>query len=65
LLSAPCISAESPSPITLSLSPSAEPSLPTPEDVSFVPINPRPLRSRRTYPLNALILLSSRPSLKT
>ena len=33
----------------------AEPSLPTPEDISFVPINPRPLRSRRTYPLNALI----------
>ena len=32
----------------------AEPSLPTPEDVSFVPIDPRPLRSRRTYPLNAL-----------
>ena len=65
LLSAPCISAESPSPITLSLSPSAEPSLPTPEDVSFVPIDPRPLRSRRTYPLNAFILSSSRPSLKT
>ncbi len=65
LLSAPCISAESPSPIAISLSPSAEPSLPTPEDVSFVPIDPRPLRSRRTYPLNALILLSSRPSLKT
>ena len=34
--------------------PTAEPSLPTPEDVSFVPIDPRPLRSRRTYPLNAL-----------
>ena len=33
----------------------AEPSLPTPEDISFVPINPRPLRSRRTFPLNALI----------
>ena len=32
----------------------AEPSLPTPEDISFVPINPRPLRSRRTFPLNAL-----------
>ena len=32
----------------------AESSLPTPEDVSFVPIDPRPLRSRRTYPLNAL-----------
>ena len=32
----------------------AEPSLPTPEDISFVPIDPRPLRSRRTYPLNAL-----------
>ena len=28
---------------------------PTAEEVSFVPINPRPLRSRRTYPLNALI----------
>ena len=27
---------------------------PLPEDVSFVPIDPRPLRSRRTYPLNAL-----------
>ncbi len=34
--------------------PTAEPSLPTPEDISFVPIDPRPLRSRRTYPLNAL-----------
>ena len=33
----------------------AEPSLPTPEEVTFVPINPRPLRSRRTYPLNALV----------
>ena len=55
LLSAPCVSAESPSPITISLSPSTEPSLPTPEDISFVPIDPRPLRSRRTYPLNALI----------
>ncbi len=65
LLSAPCVSAESPSPITISLSPSAEQSLPTPEDVSFVPIDPRPLRSRRMYPLNALILSSSRPSLKT
>ena len=41
--------------------PTAEPSLPTPEDVSFVPINPRPLRSRRTYPLNALSLSSSHP----
>ena len=59
LLSASCVSAESPSPITLSLSPSAEPSLPTPEDVSFVPIDPRPLRSRRTYPLNALTLSSA------
>ena len=39
----------------------AEPSLPTPEDVSFVPINPRPLRSRRTYPLNALSLSSVHP----
>ena len=66
LLSAPCVSAESPSadhPHTvLSTSrrclaepfPTAEPSLPTPEDISFVPIDPRPLRSRRTYPLNAL-----------
>jgi hypothetical protein len=36
----------------------AEPSLPTPEDVSFVPIDPRPLRSRRTYPLNALLCRS-------
>ena len=67
LLSAPCVSAESlpaDHPHTV-LSTSrrclaepfstAEPSLPTPEDVSFVPINPRPLRSRRTYPLNALI----------
>ena len=35
--------------------PTAEPSLPTPEDISFVPIDPRPLRSRRTYPLNALV----------
>ena len=35
--------------------PTAEPSLPTPEDVSFVPLNPRPLRSRRTFPLNALV----------
>ena len=50
--SAPCISAESPS---------LDTSLPTPEDVSFVPINPRPLRSRRTYPLNALSLSSSHP----
>ncbi len=33
----------------------AEPSLPTPEDVSYVPLNPRPLLSRRTYPLNALV----------
>ena len=54
LLSAPCVSAESPSPITISLSPSS-PSPLSPEDVSFVPIDPRPLRSRRTYPLNALI----------
>ena len=38
--------------------PLAEPSLPTPEDISFVPINPRPLRSRRTYPLNALLCRS-------
>ena len=61
LLSAPCVSAES---LTIAhphtvLSTSrrclAEPSLPTPDDVSFVPIDPRPLRSRRTYPLNALI----------
>ena len=67
LLSAPCISAESLSPITLSLSPSS-PSPLNPEDVSFVPINPRPLRSRRTYPLNALssahpLTLSSFPPL--
>ena len=55
LLSAPCISAESPSPITISLSPSSSSPL-NPEDVSFVPIDPRPLRSRRTYPLNALSL---------
>jgi hypothetical protein len=48
LLSAPCISAESPSPLS-------------PEDVSFVPIDPRPLRSRRTYPLNALSLSSAHP----
>ncbi len=72
LLSAPCVSAESLSadyPHTvLSTSrrclaePSlVEPSLPTPEDVSFVPINPRPLRSRRTYPLNALSLSSAHP----
>ena len=38
--------------------PLAEPSLPTPEDVTFVPIDPRPLRSRRTYPLNALLCRS-------
>ena len=55
LLSAPCISAESPSPITISLSPLSSSPL-NPDDVSFVPINPRPLRSRRTYPLNALSL---------
>ena len=48
LLSAPCISAESPSPLS-------------PEDISFVPIDPRPLRSRRTYPLNALSLSSAHP----
>ena len=72
LLSAPCVSAESPSadhPHTV-LSPSrrclaepfpVEPSLPKPEDISFVPIDPRPLRSRRTYPLNALSLSSSHP----
>ena len=53
LLSAPCVSAESPSPITISLSPLSSSTL-NPEDVSFVPIDPRPLRSRRTYPLNAL-----------
>ena len=70
LLSAPCVSAESLTidyPHTvLSTSrrclaepfPTAEPSLPTPEDVSFVPIDPRPLRSRRTYPLNALLCRS-------
>ncbi len=46
---------ESPSPITISLSPSSHLSI-NPEDVSFVPIDPRPLRSRRTYPLNALSL---------
>ena len=57
LLSAPCVSAESPSPITISLSP-LSPSPLTPEDVSFVPIDPRPLRSRRTYPLNALLCRS-------
>ena len=46
---------ESPLPIAISLSPSSP--LPiNPEDVSFVPIDPRPLRSRRTYPLNALSL---------
>ena len=39
----------------------AEPSLPTPEDISFVPIDSRPLRSRRTYPLNALTLSSAHP----
>ena len=53
LLSAPCVSAEFPSPITISLSPLSSSTL-NPEDVSFVPIDPRPLRSRRTYPLNAL-----------
>ena len=41
--------------------PLPELSLPTPEDVSFVPIDPRPLRSRRTYPLNALSLSSAHP----
>ncbi len=77
LLSAPCVSAESlpadrPHTVlstsrrslaepSLAAQPTAEPSLPTPEDVSFVPINPRPLRSRRTYPLNALSLSSSHP----
>ena len=61
LLSAPCISAESPSPITISLSPLKSPSPLTPEDISFVPIDPRPLRSRRTYPLNALSLSSAHP----
>ena len=60
LLSAPCVSAESPSSITLSPSPSS-PSPLSPEDVSFVPIDPRPLRSRRTYPLNALSLSSAHP----
>ena len=49
--------AESPSPITLSLSPSSSSPL-NPDDVSFVPIDPRPLRSRRTYPLNALLCRS-------
>ena len=39
----------------------SELSLPTPEDISFVPINPRPLRSRRRYPLNALSLSSAHP----
>ena len=39
----------------------SEPSLPTPEDISFVPIDPRPLRSRRRYPLNALSLSSAHP----
>ncbi|MBR6064973.1 MAG: hypothetical protein IKP57_00940 [Paludibacteraceae bacterium] len=39
----------------------SESSLPTPENVSFVPIDPRPLRSRRTYPLNALSLSSAHP----
>ncbi len=34
-------------------------SLASAEDISFVPINPRPLRSRRTYLLNAL---THRPS---
>ena len=34
---------------------------PLPEDISFVPIDPRPLRSRRTYPLNALSLSSAHP----
>ena len=57
LLSAPCVSAESPSPISISLSP-LSPSPLSPEEVSFVPINPRPLRSRRTYPLNALLCRS-------
>ena len=77
LLSAPCVSAESLSAAhphtvlstsrrclaepSLTEHPTAEPSLPTPEDVSFVPINPRPLRSRRSYPLNALSLSSSHP----
>ena len=67
LLSAPCVSAEtlpadhphtvlSTSQRCLAESfPTTEPSLPTPEDVSFVPIDPRPLRSRRTFPLNALV----------
>ena len=69
LLSAPCVSAESltadhPHNV-LSISrrclaepfPTVHPTAeqPLPEDVSFVPIDPRPLRSRRTYPLNALV----------
>ena len=85
LLSAPCVSAESPSLATsrpeqpaadhphtvLSTSrrclaepfPAVHPlaERPLPEDISFVPIDPRPLRSRRTYPLNALSLSSAHP----
>ena len=65
LLSAPCVSAESLTiahPHTvLSTSRRCLAEQPLPEDVSFVPINPRPLRSRRTYPLNALSLSSSHP----
>ena len=72
LLSAPCISAESLSFATscpeqpaadhphtvLSTSRRCLAEQPLPEDVSFVPIDPRPLRSRRTYPLNALLCRS-------
>ena len=65
LLSAPCVSAESLTfahPHTvLSTSRRCLAEQPLPEDVSFVPINPRPLRSRRTYPLNALSLSSPHP----
>ena len=49
-----CLAEPFPAEPSLTEHPAAEPSLPTPDDVSFVPINPRPLRSRRTYPLNAL-----------
>ena len=45
--------------VSLTEQPTAE--QPLPEEVSIEPIDPRPLRSRRTYPLNALSLSSAHP----
>ena len=47
-------SAAEQSSITESLAEQPTAEQPLPEEVSFEPIDPRPLRSRRTYPLNAL-----------